>query len=814
MKQRTKLKKAISIIILFLMIFNFIDLIIGKSSVFAANTDGLTQISKLDNSSQSDGLYDDGKLYKIDGKVYSIYYENGKAYGLTYHQEESGSNVGNYGATHEDYFLPDDEEIAKKFDMPYPHTLLGLGWLGQKGNKEDYLSQVYDDLGRSNDEQKDRGFDDKYDTSSTVINSDDPLSDFIDGAAGLILYPAKILPLLLGKIIETILGLFSGNGGTLSISDILFNQLEITSVNFFNFSSSDATANNIRKNVAIWYYSIRNIAAVALVAIAIYVGIRMAIATVAAEKAKYSSMLVDWLTSIALLFVLHYVMILVININNAFVSAMTPTEVTDVSKEFFDNAWKVGFTEGVGSAIAYLMLVGMTFIFLLSYLKRMITIAFLIIISPLVTVTYSIDKMGDNKSQALNTWLKEFTYNIILQPFQCVTYLAIGNTALNLLAADKSLKTVVIAIAMLFFIYTAEKIVRHIFHMEPKSMSDTIGSAVFASSMLGAIGKGKKSSGGGSSSSDDDTKKKNKATAAKYANPLQNGAGAAAGAGAGANQRPNLNVGERAALRTKAAFSNMVAPSENDSKRTAAVKNAVRKVGRGGRKAGGKIKGYARNIGGNKLVRSYLGLNARAAGAIMGIGLGGATGDVKNMFTGVNSFMAKGAEVSDDFNEKMEKSNLNKAMDEYQEATGMSRDEVRQHTVDLMRGDYEGDYTDEDFALKRAADELNKTYSKQGKDSDEVIAAFDKQFTSHEDELAKKIAKQNDKKRYTANFKKSKRYGDANPRPQGNNSRGDGSRTANSSTGGASTRQSRNAQNAAEAASKADAADTLHLQEK
>ena len=132
----------------------------------------------------------------------------------------------------------------------------------------------------------------------------------------------------------------------------------------------------------------------------------MAIATVAAEKAKYSSMLVDWLTSIALLFVLHYVMILVININNAFVSAMTPTEVTDVSKEFFDNAWKVGFTEGVGSAIAYLMLVGMTFIFLLSYLKRMITIAFLIIISPLVTVTYSIDKMGDSKSQALNTWLK------------------------------------------------------------------------------------------------------------------------------------------------------------------------------------------------------------------------------------------------------------------------------------------------------------------------------------------------------------------------------------------------------------------------
>ncbi len=804
MKQRTKLKKAISIIILFLMIFNFIDLIIGKSSVFATVVD----LPAYDDSSKKEGdLYDNGELQQINGKAYGVYYDNdGKAHGLEYSASEPMKHEGRLTVK----CTPTDMDIAEKYNLPRQPSWKPWEWFT---TKRDNLYIDYNTEGNATEKNKDNGFTNAEDDFSES-SRDDPLSDFIDGAAGLILYPAKILPLLLGKIIETILGLFSGNGGTLSISDILFNELEITSVDFFNFNSSDATANNIRKNVAIWYYSIRNIAAVALVAIAIYVGIRMAIATVAAEKAKYSSMLVDWLTSIALLFVLHYVMILVININNAFVSAMTPTEVTDVSKEFFDNAWKVGFTEGVGSAIAYLMLVGMTFIFLLSYLKRMITIAFLIIISPLVTVTYSIDKMGDNKSQALNTWLKEFTYNIILQPFQCVTYLAIGNTALNLLAADKSLKTVVIAIAMLFFIYTAEKIVRHIFHMEQTSMSDTIGSAVFASSMLGAIGKGKKSSGGGSSSSDDDTKKKNKATAAKYANPLQNGAGAAAGAGAGANQRPNLNVGERAALRTKAAFSNMVAPSENDSKRTAAVKNAVRKVGRGGRKAGGKIKGYARNIGGNKLVRSYLGLNARAAGAIMGIGLGGATGDVKNMFTGVNSFMAKGAEVSDDFNEKMEKSNLNKAMDEYQEATGMTRDEVRQHTVDLMRGDYEGDYTDEDFALKRAADELNKTYSKQGKDSDEVIAAFDKQFTSHEDELAKKIAKQNAKKRYTANFKKSKKYGDAKPRPQGNNSRGDGSRTANSSTGGTSTRQSRNAQNAAEAASKADAADTLHLQEK
>ena len=35
-------------------------------------------------------------------------------------------------------------------------------------------------------------------------------------------------------------------------------------------------------------------------------------------------------------------------------------------------------------------------------------------ISPLISITYSIDKIGDGKSQALNTWLKEFIYNDVL----------------------------------------------------------------------------------------------------------------------------------------------------------------------------------------------------------------------------------------------------------------------------------------------------------------------------------------------------------------------------------------------------------------
>jgi hypothetical protein len=42
-------------------------------------------------------------------------------------------------------------------------------------------------------------------------------------------------------------------------------------------------------------------------------------------------------------------------------------------------------------------------------------VGFLILISPLITISYAIDKMGDGRAQALNNWFKEFIYNVIIQ---------------------------------------------------------------------------------------------------------------------------------------------------------------------------------------------------------------------------------------------------------------------------------------------------------------------------------------------------------------------------------------------------------------
>lgn len=186
------------------------------------------------------------------------------------------------------------------------------------------------------------------------------------------------------------------------MEDILFNKVPILSVNFFKTTNSEVIT-NIRGSIATWYYALRNIAIILSLAVLIYIGIRMAISTIAEDKAKYKKMLVDWIVGFITIFLLHYIIVITVNVNDLLVG-MFSNSVND-SFDFGSFAgqlalntlpgqkWTVAFT----STVLYLFLVVMIFMFLANYLKRMLTVAFLMIIAPIITVTYSIDKMGDRK---------------------------------------------------------------------------------------------------------------------------------------------------------------------------------------------------------------------------------------------------------------------------------------------------------------------------------------------------------------------------------------------------------------------------------
>jgi hypothetical protein len=94
------------------------------------------------------------------------------------------------------------------------------------------------------------------------------------------------------------------------------------------------------------------------------------------------------------------------------------------------------------------------------YMKRFLMVGFLIMISPLITISYSIDKAGDGKAQAFQKWSQEFIMNVLIQPLHALLYLVIVVTA-NEIATQAPL----VAILLLFGISQSEKMVKVIFNM-------------------------------------------------------------------------------------------------------------------------------------------------------------------------------------------------------------------------------------------------------------------------------------------------------------------------------------------------------------
>ena len=301
----------------------------------------------------------------------------------------------------------------------------------------------------------------------------------------------------------------------LSPFDILFNKVKVVDINFFDITDATGTeegaiVNKIRKGVAKWYYAMRNIAASILLCILIYVGIRMAISTVASDRAMYKRMLVDWVCSLLLIFVLQYIMIFTIYTNNAIVKAIESavrlevgtgdTATKEISEAFDaieDVANDVFNINALAATVVYCMLIWQTLGLFISYFNRMIKIAFLIIISPLISITYSIDKMGDGKAQALGNWLKEFIFTILMQPFHCAIYMCMVSTALNLLVdkvgltedKDEVLAAAIVSILCIKFIKEAEKIIRKIFSFADDNKGTSLAAGMMASSM--ALSKAK-----------------------------------------------------------------------------------------------------------------------------------------------------------------------------------------------------------------------------------------------------------------------------------------------------------------------------------
>lgn len=276
----------------------------------------------------------------------------------------------------------------------------------------------------------------------------------------------------------------------ITIDRLVYNRVPILNINYFDTSDTykvgdlelDANESNkaIKENVAAVYYICRIVALILGLLVLVYIGIRMATSTVASEQAKYKKMIISWVESVFIIFLMPYIISFIINLGemltgmfynlrNQILGAKTGETVRVFEEIVRSNTQGLIFsTSGLEVAmwsIFYWVLLYTEIKFLWTYTKRFFMTGFLIAISPLVTITYSIDKAGDGKAQAFGNWCKEFILNVLIQPLHALIYLVIVFTANNIAEISP-----IISIALLLSIGTVEKMVKVVFNINAITM--------------------------------------------------------------------------------------------------------------------------------------------------------------------------------------------------------------------------------------------------------------------------------------------------------------------------------------------------------
>lgn len=203
-----------------------------------------------------------------------------------------------------------------------------------------------------------------------------------------------------------------------TLDKLFFGDFKFLDINIFNINTSkesnskgnEANA-NLKKGVAVWTNATRGFA-VAISLLLFILGAVMLMLNSARTDSKATSIasLKNFLTDtvkglmIALLITVVLAMILfahdmVISIFNAIRYKMIESGAQSAEVIIYKNVLDLDIN-GYGysvSFIAYLFMSAYHIKFLIIYINRLLTIGFLIVVAPIISVTYALDRIGDRK---------------------------------------------------------------------------------------------------------------------------------------------------------------------------------------------------------------------------------------------------------------------------------------------------------------------------------------------------------------------------------------------------------------------------------
>ena len=270
-----------------------------------------------------------------------------------------------------------------------------------------------------------------------------------------------------------------------------------------------SVAKQLQPTIAKWYKTTRLIAIVGLLSILVYVGIRIILSSTGQDKAKYKKMFMDWLTALCLLFILHYIMVFILEISSMLTKMFLNNVMDNQNKDILMSSLRSSieldqtFRGTASLTIMYIALVILTATFTVQYIKRVIYMAFLTMIAPLIALTYPLDKIKDGEAQAFNLWLREYIFNSLLQVVHLFVYCLLVGSSMDFILVNP-----IYGIVAITFIVPAEKFIRKMFGFDKAETVGTLGAAAGGAAVMSMVNKmkqggGSKNSAGGDSSGQD-----------------------------------------------------------------------------------------------------------------------------------------------------------------------------------------------------------------------------------------------------------------------------------------------------------------------
>lgn len=158
--------------------------------------------------------------------------------------------------------------------------------------------------------------------------------------------------------------------------EIFSNRVPMLDINFIKPSVTTNGAIDQDKNIAAklqdiiasWYIAIRTMAIVGLLSVLVYLGIRMLLTSVVADRAKYKKMLMDWVVAMCLVFILHYIMSFALTMSEVVTSMIANPDGGSINIFFGDEGYN--FKGNLMSYVRFMIqctdtMTGLRFLFLI-----------------------------------------------------------------------------------------------------------------------------------------------------------------------------------------------------------------------------------------------------------------------------------------------------------------------------------------------------------------------------------------------------------------------------------------------------------------